>query len=152
MEKTSSHYALNDKRVGTAQMKRHKASVGRPQTAAIVVGSFDQRPQTGAVPKAQTMFGHNSLAALGQNDRAASALIPNAQMNIARYEEIIGRMKKNLEREKQSIRHVKTQIAREIKVKTELEKILRQCVDDVKGEIGKKKTDNKSVYCKLHLI
>jgi D-serine deaminase-like pyridoxal phosphate-dependent protein len=54
------------------------------------------------------MFGHNSLAALGQNDRAASALIPNAQMNIARYEEIISRMKKNLEREKQSIRHVKT--------------------------------------------
>lgn len=52
-------------------------------------------------------------------------MIPNNQMNIARYEDIIGRMKKNLEREKQSIRHVKTQIAREIKLKSELEKILR---------------------------
>jgi hypothetical protein len=71
------------------------------------------------------MFGHNSLATLAKNDRAASALIPNNQMNIVRYEDIIGRMKKNLEREKQSIRHVKTQIAREIKLKSELEKILR---------------------------
>lgn len=129
-------------------MNRQKASFGRPQTAAIVVGIKDQRPQTGAVPTAQTMIGHNSLAELGQNERAASAMIPDTQMNIARYEEIISRMKKNLEREKQSIRHVKTQIAREIKQKTELEKILRQCVDDVKSEITKKKNDNKSIYCK----
>lgn len=57
-------------------------------------------------------------------------------------------MKRNLEREKQSIRHVKTQIAKEIKQKGELEKILRQCVDDVKNEITKKKNDNKSIYCK----
>ena len=57
-------------------------------------------------------------------------------------------MKRNLEREKHSIRHVKTQIAKEIKQKQELEKILRQCVDDVKNEIVKKKNDNKSVYCK----
>jgi uncharacterized protein (UPF0335 family) len=57
-------------------------------------------------------------------------------------------MKRNLEKEKQSIRHVKTQIAKEIKQKGELEKILRQCVDDVKNEITKKKNDNKSIYCK----
>jgi len=66
----------------------------------------------------------------------------------ARYEDFIQRMKRILEREKQNIRHVKTQIAKEIKLKSELEKVLRQCVDDVKNEIVKKKNDNKSVYCK----
>lgn len=57
-------------------------------------------------------------------------------------------MKRILEREKQNVRHVKTQIAKEIKLKSELEKVLRQCVDDVKHEITKKKNDNKSIYCK----
>jgi sugar-specific transcriptional regulator TrmB len=62
-------------------------------------------------------------------------------------------MKRILEREKQNIRHVRTHIAKEIKQKSELEKVLRQCVDDVKNEIIKKKNDNKSIYCKFsHLL
>jgi hypothetical protein len=52
-------------------------------------------------------------------------MIPNIPEKILFYEETIPRMKKNLEREKQNIRHIKTQIAKEIKTKTELEKILR---------------------------
>ena len=94
----------------------------------------------------QPRKGTNSLANLGQNDRAASAMVNKEDE--ARYEDFIQRMKRILEREKQNIRHVKTQIAKEIKLKSELEKVLRQCVDDVKNEIVKKKNDNKSVYCK----
>jgi len=36
--------------------------------------------------------------------------------------------------------------AAEIESKNCLEKVLRQCVDDVKAEIVKKRTENKSVY------
>ena len=36
--------------------------------------------------------------------------------------------------------------AKEIETKNQLEKILRLCVDDVKAEIAKKKSENKSNY------
>lgn len=41
---------------------------------------------------------------------------------------------------------MKTMSAQEIEVKNQLEKILRQCVDDVKLEISKKRSENKSSY------
>jgi hypothetical protein len=53
---------------------------------------MDQRPQTGAVPK-PNFLGHNSMAALNHNMRAASALVPNMPEKIKFYEEIIPRMK-----------------------------------------------------------
>ena len=51
--------------------------------------------------------------------------------------------------EKKSLRMVRTMCSKEIEIKNQLEKILRQCVDDVKNEIGRKKSENKSIYCKL---
>lgn len=50
--------------------------------------------------------------------------------------------------EKKSLRMVRTLSAKEIEVKNQLEKILRQCVDDVKQEIAKKRSENKSIYRK----
>ena len=41
---------------------------------------------------------------------------------------------------------MKTMSAQEIETKNALEKILRQCVDDVKAEISKKRSENKSSY------
>ena len=41
---------------------------------------------------------------------------------------------------------MKTMSAQEIETKNMLEKILRQCVDDVKAEIAKKRSENKSSY------
>ena len=41
---------------------------------------------------------------------------------------------------------MKTMSAQEIETKNLLEKILRQCVDDVKAEILKKRSENKSGY------
>ena len=41
---------------------------------------------------------------------------------------------------------MKTMSAVEIETKNMLEKILRQCVEDVKAEIAKKRSENKSNY------
>ena len=41
---------------------------------------------------------------------------------------------------------MKTMIASEIETRNMLEKVLRQCVDDVKTEIAKKRSENKSIY------
>jgi len=51
-----------------------------------------------------------------------------------------------LEVEKKNLRMVRTMCATEIETKNMLEKILRQCVDDVKSEIARKKNDNISGY------
>ena len=56
------------------------------------------------------------------------------------------RFKKKLGEEKRLLRLMKTMSAQEIETKNMLEKILRQCVDDVKAEIAKKRSENKSVY------
>ena len=68
---------------------------------------------------------------------------------VKRYEDIIQRLKKMLALEKKSLRMVRTLCAKEIEGKNQLEKILRQCVDDVKTEISKKRSENKSVYRKI---
>ena len=52
-----------------------------------------------------------------------------------RYEFIIQRLKKILETERKNLRNVRNAYARELQNKTELEQILRQCVDEVKSEI-----------------
>ena len=42
-------------------------------------------------------------------------------------------------------------VATEIETSNKLEKVLRQCVDDVKAEIQKKRNDKKSVYSKFNM-
>ena len=65
---------------------------------------------------------------------------------MVRCEQLISRFKKKLEEEKRLLRMMKTMSAQEIETKNMLEKILRQCVDDVKAEIAKKRSENKSIY------
>lgn len=48
--------------------------------------------------------------------------------------------------EKKSLRMVRTMLSKEIELKNALEKILRQCADDVKNEITKKRSENKTLY------
>ena len=54
---------------------------------------------------------------------------------MARYEDLTARLKHLLAKEKRNLRIVKTMVATEIETSNKLEKILRQCVDDVKAEI-----------------
>ena len=59
---------------------------------------------------------------------------------------LITRFKKKLEEERRLLRMMKTMSAAEIETKNLLEKVLRQCVEDVKAEIAKKRSENKSNY------
>ena len=70
---------------------------------------------------------------------------------LKRYEDLISRLKKMIDVEKKSLRMVRTTCAKEIETKNILEKVLRQCVDDVKNEIAKKRSENKTIYCNFNL-
>ena len=75
--------------------------------------------------------------------RGMSANYASLNPKLRRFESLIYKLKKILESEKKSLRQVKTLCSKEIEQRNLLEKILRQCVDDVKNEILKKKTEGK---------
>lgn len=77
--------------------------------------------------------------------RVFSAGIPNKQ-KVSRCEGLINRFKRKLEEERRLLRTMKTMLANEIETKNSLDKILRQCVEDVKDEILRKRSENKSGY------
>lgn len=56
---------------------------------------------------------------------------------LRRYEQVINKLKKLISSESKKLREIRTVYAREIESKTQLEQLLRQCVDDVKAEIAK---------------
>ena len=120
------------------------AADGRPRTAAVAGGGV-QRPIT-AYNIGVTM-GSRKAAAMNFN-RAVSANVPQQRNpRLRRYEDIINRLKKMMNIEKQSLRMVRTLCSKEIENRNGMEKVLRMCVDDVKTEIQKKRSENKSVYC-----
>ena len=57
------------------------------------------------------------------------------------YKNIIARMKSLLERERKNLRRARMQYEREIHERTALEALLRECVNDVRNEIGKRRAD-----------
>ncbi|CAG9328237.1 unnamed protein product [Blepharisma stoltei] len=58
---------------------------------------------------------------------------------IERYEGVIARLKKLLEIERKNLRAARTAYTREIESKTEVEMILRKCIENVRNEIIKKR-------------
>lgn len=135
------------------------SSGGRPKTAAIPGLSGMPRPPTAAYNFGKRTA--NNMTAGGAyggfnfvgGPRAISAnnIMGSSGTNprIKRYEDIISRLKRMLAMEKKSLRMVRTLCSKEIEIKNMLEKILRQCVDDVKSEIAKKRSENKSIYHKV---
>ena len=78
-------------------------------------------------------------------DRISSAnVVGNPKLR--RYEQVIKKIKKMIEAERRKLRDIKTVYSKEIEVKTQLEQLLRQWVDDVKLEISKKRSENKVMY------
>lgn len=78
--------------------------------------------------------------------RATSAANAFKNPKLRRFENLIFKLKKILETEKKNLRQIKTLSSKEIDQRNQLEKILRFCVDDVKNEIQKKKTESKVQY------
>jgi len=66
--------------------------------------------------------------ATGLSTRAASARVPKVQKS----DGLINRFKRKLEDERRLLRTMKTMLSNEIESKNTLEKILRQCIEDVK--------------------
>ena len=120
----------------------------RPKTAAMGGGGLP-RPPT-AIIKNPYGFGPGGVPTGGafpafMGQRAVSAQIGD-NPRVKRYEDLIGRLKKMLAMEKKSLRMVRTMLSKEIEIKNNLEKVLRQCADDVKTEISKKRSENKAMY------
>ena len=105
------------------------------------------RPYTGAVGQ-NGLPTKNSLKKFAPAFGAGRAVSAGFSQNqkLTRCEMLITKFKKKLEEERRLLRMMKTMSAGEIEMKNYLEKILRQCVDDVKAEIAKKKSENKSGY------
>jgi hypothetical protein len=100
----------------------------RPKTAAMM-----NMQQNAPRPPTAGITGFNFLG-----NRAKTA--PNvANPRLKRYEEVIIRLKRLLAQEKRTLRRVRTVCSREIEIKGALEKIMRACVEDVKGEIARKR-------------
>ena len=91
---------------------------GRPRTAAMLLnnaGYGSSRPGTGAVPPISKPLGPNSMFD-NQANRAISAGF-STNPKLARYEELINRLKKLLDGEKRNLRVIKTMYSLEIEVK-----------------------------------
>eukprot|EP00753_Platysulcus_tardus_P001057 PLAT11010.1.p1 GENE.PLAT11010.1~~PLAT11010.1.p1 ORF type:complete len:585 (-),score=173.66 PLAT11010.1:94-1767(-) len=56
--------------------------------------------------------------------------------NEQRYRDMVKRMKKVLDAERQQTRHLRTQLALEMQQRTDLELLLRECVEDVRHQLA----------------
>ena len=74
------------------------------------------------------------------NIRRPQSGVPRNQ----RYEEVINKLKRMLELERKNLRAAKTAYARELEARKELETLLRDCVDDVKTDISKKRSEQRT--------
>ena len=117
-------------------MKNTASSANRPFTGAAAASAKTQK---------DGLFGFKSLP--GGNRAISAGFAQNPKLQ--RYEDLTARLKKLLENEKRNVRYVKTMVATEIEGRNTMEKMLRQCVDDVKAEIAKKRAEYKSSHCKL---
>lgn len=99
----------------------------------------------------QSPAGPSSPGAAGGDHRLAPLLPPSHSPALGkqeveqRYQEIIKRLKRLLEIERRNLRQVRTAHVAELEQRTELEAFLRQCIDDVKVEIGRRRTEMNTV-------
>lgn len=61
-----------------------------------------------------------------------------------KYESVVAKLKRVLEMEKRSLMESRTALSKELEAKTELENLLRQCVEDVKAEITRRRVEQKA--------
>ena len=61
-----------------------------------------------------------------------------------KYESVVTKLKRMLEIEKKNLMEARTTYSKELESKTELENLLRQCVEDVKSEITRRRVEQKS--------
>jgi len=77
---------------------------------------------------------HGSKLSGGGGGGDGSGAMPNDE----RYKEINARLRRLLADERRALQHVRANYAQELRSRTEMELLLRQCVDDVRKEIALK--------------
>jgi hypothetical protein len=93
-----------------------EASLGRPSTA-------------GAIRGAETIDG------MASSERVKELMLQQAESE-ERYREVVARLKRLLDVERRNLRAVRGAHAKDLQSRTELEALLRACVDDVRKEIA----------------
>ena len=84
---------------------------------------------TGGRPGTTGGMGRNSLSDTGADNR---------------YKEIIKRLKRLLETERRNLSSARDRYFQEVKQRTEMEVLLKDCVDDVRGQIKVKKAEKNT--------
>jgi hypothetical protein len=82
-------------------------------------------------PGSRQQAGHRDSVQHKGHTTSASDIIADE-----RYKEINSRLRRLLSEERKALQHVRTNYATELRSRTEIEMLLRQCVDDVKKEIA----------------
>merc|ERR1712166_1653663 len=105
----------------------------------------------------QSLAGPSSPGASAGEDHRLAPLLPpthspalGKQEVEQRYQDIIKRLKRLLEIERRNLRQVRTAHVAELEHRTELEAFLRQCIDDVKVEIGRRRNEMNTVLGSEH--
>merc|ERR1712166_1532577 len=101
-------------------------------------GTADAKGTVGRSPGAQ----HGRLAPL--LPPSSSPALGKAEVE-QRYQDIIKRLKRLLEIERRNLRTVRTAHVSELANRTELEAFLRQCIEDVKVEINRRRAEMNTV-------
>eukprot|EP00742_Colponemidia_sp_Colp-10_P004954 GILJ01005292.1.p1 GENE.GILJ01005292.1~~GILJ01005292.1.p1 ORF type:complete len:587 (+),score=114.12 GILJ01005292.1:124-1884(+) len=102
-----------------------------PNSAAATIA---QRRSQSASSRARSTL--SQLGGLSGNGKAKAQKDKDE-----RYQAVVEKLKRLLDIERKNLRNVRTAHSREIASRTELEVFLRQCIDDVKQEIAKRRNE-----------
>lgn len=83
-------------------------------------------------------FSSASNQHISTNAAATASVLQQRVESEERYKEVNIRLRRLLAEERKSLQQVRANYAQELKVRTELEMLLRQCVEDVRQEIARR--------------
>lgn len=142
MLKESAAYIEGRNRALEEQNKQLKVevSIKMSETEALRKKVSDLNRSTTSRPDTQSPFVRfRGISSQGNSASRSTSSDATSQ----RYDSIVYKLKQLIEIERNNLRAAKTAYTAEIEYKTEIEKLLRSCVEDIKQEIVKKKSLSK---------
>ena len=130
--------------------RSHSAGVRRGVPDA---GMSDNRPMTaGTTPfrgleEVEVEGGDGGGASLASAERVKELMLQQAESE-ERYREVVARLKRLLDVERRNLRAVRAAHAKDLQSRTELETLLRACVDDVRKEVATQRRMGSSSMAK----
>ena len=121
-----------DKKILEAQIQALRATNEKVKRSLEIYRSNYTEPQTSMPP-----VRGKSARIQSAVSRVSDKEVPN------QYQSVISKLKRMIELDQKNTRAARTAYARELEAKKELELMLRQCVDDVKVHINKKRSEQR---------